>query len=408
MVSAAVVLALVLASGAFAAAAYFGLVCGIRRSDALTGGSGFGQDVNILVMGLDSRLDENGKPLSQQDYQALHSGNSSDGGYNSNVLMVLHVPKGGGQTTAVSIPRDDWVSIPGSPDGMSHGKVKQAYGFAMDQAMRTLQASPGGRSASEIYQQARDAGRKAEIKTVEQFLNIRIDHFVEITMAAFLDVARALAPITVCLQEATKDSYSGADFKKGVQQLDAQQAVAFVRQRRDTSGSGLALSDLDRERRQQAFIASLLHQLRQTSTLTDVGKIQGLLNAVKDKIAVDRSLNLVDFAFKAKQLASGHISFVTLPILRFGWSSTGESVNIVDRSALQAEVARLFSPPPTSTPNPSPSQAHIQQGPPPAQQAPAAQSPGAQGGPSQPSSAPTYNAGNWASVLQSGGIPCVR
>ncbi|WP_052207082.1 LCP family protein [Sinomonas humi] len=423
VLSMALVIALVVAGGVFALTTYISFENGVRRSEALTGGAGLDQDVNILVMGLDSRLDENGNPLSQEEYDALHSGDSSDGGYNSNVLMVLHVPKDGSQATVISIPRDDYVDLAGSPDGISQGKIKQAYGYAMDDAMKKLKADPQGKSDSQIYQEARDDGRKAEIQTVQNFLNIKIDHFVEVTMGAFLDVAKALAPITVCLQEATQDTYSGANFKAGVQQLNAQQAVAFVRQRRDTSGSGVALSDLDRERRQQAFISSLLTQLKQKSTFTDINKIEGILNAVKDKMAVDQSLNLIDFGLKAKQLTAGHLRFVTLPIVQFGTSDTGESVNIVDKGAIQAEVSQLLSPQPTATPTPSPAQgsgsqnsgaapaqqdSSAQQAP--AQQAPAQQAPAAQPAPtpSPSSSNGTFDAGDWSSVLQGGGIPCVK
>ncbi|WP_334171874.1 LCP family protein [Sinomonas sp.] len=423
--SIALVIALVVAGGVFALTTYISLENGIRRSQALDGGAGLDQDVNILVMGLDSRLDENGNPLSQEEYDALHSGDSSDGGYNSNVLMVLHVPKDGSQATVISIPRDDYVDLPGSPDGISQGKIKQAYGYAMDDAMKKLKADPQGKSDSQIYQEARDDGRKAEIQTVQNFLNIKIDHFVEVTMGAFLDVAKALAPITVCLQEATQDTYSGANFKAGVQQLNAQQAVAFVRQRRDTSGSGVALSDLDRERRQQAFISSLLTQLKQKSTFTDLNKVEGILNAVKDKMAVDQSLNLIDFGLKAKQLTAGHIRFVTLPIVQFGTSDTGESVNIVDKGAIQAEVSQLLSPQPTATPTPSATQDASAQQPQQgsdsgSQQAPAAGSGGGSGsgsggqGSGAPAAAPspsatsTFDAGDWSSVLQGGGIPCVK
>ncbi|MCH6468796.1 LCP family protein [Sinomonas terrae] len=427
VLSMALVIALVVGGGVFALTTYISFENGIRRSQALTGGAGLDQDLNILVMGLDSRLDENGNPLSQEEYDALHSGDSSDGGYNSNVLMVLHVPKDGSQATVISIPRDDYVDLAGSPDGISQGKIKQAYGYAMDDAMKKLKADPQGKSDSQIYQEARDDGRKAEIQTVQNFLNIKIDHFVEVTMGAFLDVAKALAPITVCLQEATQDTYSGANFKAGVQQLNAQQAVAFVRQRRDTTGSGVALSDLDRERRQQAFISSLLTQLKQKSTFTDLNKIEGILNAVKDKMAVDQSLNLIDFGLKAKQLTAGHIRFATLPIVQFGTSDTGESVNIVDKGAVQAQVAQLLSPQPTVTPTPSAvpdsgsqnsgtpaQQAPAQQAPAQqdssAQQAPAQQAPAAQPAatPSPSSSNGTFNAGDWSNVLQGGGIPCVK
>jgi LCP family protein required for cell wall assembly len=407
--------AMVLGAGIWIAATYFGFENGIRRSQALSGGAGLDQDVNVLLMGLDSRLDENGKPLSQEEYDALHSGSAEDGGYNSNVLMVLHVPKDGSQATIISIPRDDYVDLAGAPDGVKQGKVKQAYGYAMDQSMRDLSANPGGKSQDEIYQQARDAGRAAEIKTVENFLNIKIDHFVEVTMAAFLSVAKAVAPITVCLQEATKDSYSGADFKAGVQQIDAQQAVAFVRQRRDTSGSGVDLTDLDRARRQQAFISSLATQLKQRGTITDVGKITGILDALKGKMAVDQGLNLIDFGFKAKQLSENKTKFVTLPIVKFGWSDTGESVNIVDKSAVQAQVADLLNPKPVPPATAAPAPQSSDAAPPPSDQAqPAPQQAGpASAGPAAPPSASpapsaTFNAGDWSDALLGGGIPCVK
>ncbi|GAB3272030.1 hypothetical protein GCM10027449_08250 [Sinomonas notoginsengisoli] len=421
-----VTVALVLGAGIWVVATYFSFDNGIRRSEALSGGVGLDQDVNILLMGLDSRLDENGKPLGQEEYDALHSGSADDGGYNSNALMVLHVPKDGSQATVISIPRDDYVDLAGAPDGMKQGKVKQAYGYAMDQALHTLSANPGGKGQDQIYQAARDEGRKAEIATVEDFLNIKVDHFVEVTMSAFLSVAKAVAPITVCLQEATKDSYSGADFKAGQQQLNAQQAVAFVRQRRDTSGDGVELSDLDRSRRQQAFISSLATQLKQKGTFTDMGKVTGIIDALKDKMAVDQGLNLIDLGLKAKQLTENKTKFVTLPIVEFGWSDTGESVNIVDKKAIQAQVADLLNPKPAPAPASSApaSSAPASSAAAPAPQASeAARAPGPGGAaspqqaeskpapapaPPSPSPSSTFNAGDWSDALVGGGIPCVK
>ena len=74
-----------------------------------------GQDLNILVMGLDSRLDVHGHPLPADLYEALNAGDQTDGGMNSNVLMVFHVPGDGRRATAVSIPRDDQVALAGCP-----------------------------------------------------------------------------------------------------------------------------------------------------------------------------------------------------------------------------------------------------------------------------------------------------
>ena len=56
-------------------------------SHALSNGpTPFGVDQNILLMGLDSRLDQNGQPLSPEVYEALHAGDETSGGYNANVL----------------------------------------------------------------------------------------------------------------------------------------------------------------------------------------------------------------------------------------------------------------------------------------------------------------------------------
>lgn len=117
---------------------YEGLVHGIRRSDALAGligskqvRSSAGGNTNILIMGLDSRLDENGNLLPRAIYSALHTGDSSIGGENANVLIFLHVPGDGSKATAISIPRDDYGALPGCPDGQCHGKIKQAYGLAL-------------------------------------------------------------------------------------------------------------------------------------------------------------------------------------------------------------------------------------------------------------------------------------
>lgn len=349
----AAVSALVLAVTGVVWSQYTNLSDGLHRSSALGSGTGTstGSDTNILVMGLDSRLDENGNPLPAAIYDAMHTGAADVGGYNSNVLILLHVPGDGSKATAMSIPRDDYVSLAGSPDGQSKGKIKQAYGLAFDQEHKQLVAQ-GITDTVTLEQRSRDAGRTAEIATVRQFLGgVPVDHFVEVTMVAFYQLAQVVAPITVCLAENTQDSYSGANFHQGYQQLDAAQALAFVRQRRDTVHPSLNFTDLDRERRQQAFIASLAFQLKQAGTITDPTKLQGLIDVAKQNIAVDNGLDLLQFAQQASGLAGGNVSFTTLPIEKFGMDPAGEDVNIVDVAQVQATVARLLNPAaPTTAP----------------------------------------------------------
>lgn len=403
VVSALIVLALI------AAAVYFWRAeSGIKRSSAIASAGQSGarpsRDLNLLVMGLDSRVDVNGNPLPADMYQALHAGDASDGGLNANVLMYVHIPADGSRATVIAIPRDDYVDLPGCPDGQCKAKIKEAYGLAADQKAQELKAQ--GKTGPDAYQASRDAGRAAEVATVKQFLNVPIDHFVEVTMVAFLQIAQVVQPITVCVKQDTVDTYSGANFKAGVQQIDAAQAVAFVRQRRDTSNPGLEFTDLDRSRRQQAFIASLFTKLKQTNYFADPAKIDSLIKVAQQNSVIDSALSLSDLASLAASMDGSKMHFYTLPIQGFGTDPEGQSINTVDPHMIRAIVQSLLSPASPSAPatpsNPaSPSASAVTSNP----ASPSSPSPSAVdatgGGSTGP--APTQ-----LTEMAGGGIPCVK
>ena len=344
----------VLAVTALGWSGYRNLSGGITTSQALAGGpASVGGAQNILIMGLDSRLDQHGQPLPQDIYDALHAGDETVGGYNANVLIVLHLPGGSGPVSAVSVPRDDYVDLPGCPSGVCKGKVKQAYGLAYQQTMDTLSDNIA-QSARE--QTAREAGRKAEIDTVRRLLGVPVDHFIEVTLGAFFQIAQVVQPITVCLNDDTSDSFSGADFHRGVQQINAAQAMAFVRQRRDENDQ--LFTDMDRTRRQQAFIVSLVTALRHGGVLSSPTDLRNLLQVAQQNIAVDAGFDLTGFVDHATTLSDSALKLYTLPISEFGRDSQGEDVNIVDVQAIRAIVHNLYTngtPPAESSSTQSPS-----------------------------------------------------
>ncbi|MGV0768427.1 LCP family protein [Mycobacterium syngnathidarum] len=319
---------------------YRGALDGITTSNALDGGPvSSGDTENILIMGLDSRLDQHGNPLPEDVYQALHAGDETVGGYNANVLIVVHLPGDGSPATAFSIPRDDYVDLAGCDVSPCKGKVKQAYGWAYQREMESLEADSEDPSANE--QQAREAGRKAQIATVRNLLGIPIDHFVEVTLGAFFEIAKTVAPITVCLNADTADPYSGADFHQGVQEIDAAQAMAFVRQRRDINDENF--TDLDRTRRQQAFIAALVSALGHSGKLNSPTGLRSLLNVVKQNVALDAGFDLASFARRASALTDKPPTLYTLPIKEFSQNSYGEDINIVDVPTIRKIVHDLVS-----------------------------------------------------------------
>jgi hypothetical protein len=141
--------------------------------------------------------------------------------------------------------------------------------------------------------------------------------------------------------------------------LNSSQSLAFVRQRRD-NGKGdyyyNNFTDLDRERRQQAFIASLAYKLKQGGTFANPSKLTQILNVAEQNIAVDDGFDLITFAGEADNLTSGNITFHTLPIASYAdlGGSIGD-VNMVSVPAVQADVQSLLgggstTPSGTSTP----------------------------------------------------------
>lgn len=298
--------------------------------------------VNILIMGLDSRRDQNGNPLPTAVLDQLHAGDSDNGGYNTNVLMLVHLPGGGGRPVGISVPRDDYVHLPDRPSGESRAKIKEAYGLAKAEAEQKLR-NEGVRDQRRLERGGREAGRKAAIDTVQDFLGVHIDHFVEVTLVGFYDLAEALGSVTVCLQGPTQDSYSGARFVRGTQQLNATQALAFVRQRRDYVHPELNFTDLDRARRQQAFLASVAYQLSNTGTLADPSRLNALVGVAAKDIVIDSGFDLLGFAQQAPSLLKQGLSFTTLPVKSFQ-TINGEAVNQVDPDEIKKVVQNLIDP----------------------------------------------------------------
>ena len=289
--------------------------------------------MNVLLIGLDSRRDQQGNELPQEILDQLHAGDSDAGGYNTNTLILAHLDADD-EVTAFSIPRDDYVAADGIP-GYDHIKIKEAYGLAKADAEQAL-VDHGVGDQQTLESKGREAGRAATLRAVRDLTGQPIDYFAEINLAGFYDLASALGPVQVCLNHAVSDDFSGADLPAGPQSLNASQALAFVRQRH-----GLDNGDLDRTHRQQAFLVSVLHQMQDASAVTDMSKFNALVAVAKRDVVLSSGWGPEQFV-RISAIASGNVTFQTLPILRYD-SVDGRDVNIVDPAAIRAQVAAAFS-----------------------------------------------------------------
>ncbi len=156
-------------------------------------------------------------------------------------------------------------------------------------------------------------------------------------LAGFAEVTQAVGGVPVCLNAPVRDSYSGANLPAGPQTLEGPAALAFVRQRH-----GLPRGDFDRVVRQQAFLASLAHEVLSAGTLADPVRLSALIAAVSRYVVVDPTWDLLAFAAQARGLTAGAISFRTIPTGRPNLPTPQDGVAVqVDPGAVRDFVATL-------------------------------------------------------------------
>jgi LCP family protein required for cell wall assembly len=317
-------------------------ITSIGSSHAITSGPSIGAQ-NILLMGLESRTDWAGNILPNNILRALHAGDRQEveaggGGNDTNTLILIHIPAGGKKAVGFSIPRDDWVNFAGTVGPQQQGKIDQAYGVSMYYKEQQVKAADPGVSQDRLAFVGNEAGRTAAVDTVEKLTGVHIDHFAEVNMDGFYELAKVLGGVEVCLKHPVNDPYSGAHFHAGYQHLDAKQALAFVRQRH-----GLPNGDLDRTHRQQAFLDSVMAQLRSEGIFNDLSKMSALLSVAKQYVITDAGWNLLDFASQMRSLTSGNLVFRTLPIQGYA-TIDGQDANVVNAAYVKEIVHATFYP----------------------------------------------------------------
>jgi LCP family protein required for cell wall assembly len=322
---AAVLSLTVLGGTGYAWASYNHFTAGLTTVDGIPaekpgGSDSDGAAENILLVGDDHR------PANASKAELAQLSTGEDGGStNTDTMMVLHLPAGGGAPTVISFPRDSWVDIPG------HGRGKLNSAFADG-------AADGGGDAG---------GMRLLIQSIQDLTGLTIDHFVRVSLIGFYDIADVLGPIQVCLNAPARDSYSGTDLPAGVSTLDAEQALSFVRQRH-----GLPRGDLDREVRQQYFLSTELHKVLSAGTLLNPVKTQNLLSAVSSSIETDSGLNLLSLAGRFASLAADKVTYSTIPVTGTPTitDAAGNRVSIVavDTAAMPGFIDGILGTPQTS------------------------------------------------------------
>jgi LCP family protein required for cell wall assembly len=207
----------------------------------------------ILVLGTDARPPDTKEPgaapsqecFDQQAHGDAPHGNCSQGEFRADTLMLIRA--GGGAFRKLSIPRDSYAEIPGHETT----KINAAFAFG---------------------------GAALQIKTIEQFLGIQIDHVAIVDFTGFEELIDAVGGVKVDVPHKICANISGGAgggqggftlrLGKGENTLDGEQALIYSRIREPSECPGPGKSaysfgyeDLDREKAQQAVISGIKDRL---------------------------------------------------------------------------------------------------------------------------------------------------
>ncbi len=234
--------------------------------------------IDFLVLGSDSRV-SGGDP---SDWEP--------GKQNSDAMMLVQI-SGDRQSVAVmSIPRDSWVPI----EGHGEGKITWAYSYG---------------------------GAELAISTVQDVTGVTIDHFVVLDFTSFKELTNALGGVTVTTA-------------KGEKRMNGDQAFDFVHDRFTVSQG-----DLDRVRRQQAWMKGIMSEVFDKDVLKSPQKVASLISIALQYSAVDQGITfdyLAGLAVEVKDLRPGAVKFLTAP-----HGETGHIIPGRDQWALRLDHDKL-------------------------------------------------------------------
>lgn len=141
---------------------------GINHISSSALGEG-GEDgaIDILLVGIDSRTDAHGNPLSPEELATLRAGD--DVSTNTDTIILVRIPNNGTSATAISIPRDSYVEAP----GWGKMKINGVFGDVKLDRMKQL-VEVEGEDPAVAEPEATEAGREKLIETVADLTGVTV------------------------------------------------------------------------------------------------------------------------------------------------------------------------------------------------------------------------------------------
>ena len=225
---------------------------------------------NWLLVGSDSR-----SGMSDDRQKELQTGGEL-GSQRTDTIMIRHIPYGRGQRVLISVPRDSYVNIPGY--GM--GKINSSFALGGPQLL---------------------------VKTIEQAAGVHINHYMEIGLGGFANMADAINGVEICPTDPISDPYADLYIKAGCQIADGKTALGYVRSRQTPRG------DLDRVIHQREFLNNFVKKATSAGTILNPFRLFPLAKASGASLTIDKGTHVYNLAWLLMTLSHKHI-MTTVPI----------------------------------------------------------------------------------------------
>ena len=280
--------------------------------------------INILLMGIDQRPDEN--PDTTR----------------TDTMILLSIDPQTGSAGMMSIPRDLYVPLP------NHGQDRI--------------------NTAHVY-----GGPELAMESVEYNFGLPVHHFARVNFNALVKLVDLVGGVNVYVDQDINDpsfpddhyGYEPFSISAGWHQMDGATALKYARTRHTSS-------DFERMRRQQQVIMALRDAVVGSDAMTKVlPNAPQILMTLQDSIKTDLSpLDIVQLAMLAKDIPPDKISRVVIDETSVqSWTTPrGGSVLIPIRDQLKVLRQKLYNPPPPPQPvdlaeaTPEPGHVAIQNG----------------------------------------------
>lgn len=243
--------------------------------------------INVLVMGLDSREEDN------------------DDIPRTDTMILFSLDPESRTAGMLSIPRDLWVEIP----GFDHNKINTAY--RLGEVYNTAERGPG-----------------LVLSTVEELLGMEINYYAMVDFAAFEDFIDELGGVTIQVPKKIVidplGKHNTTILKKGEHVLPGELALAYARSR-NTSGS-----DFDRAERQQQVVMAIRERILSAELLPSlIQNAPALYETLSSGISSNLTLmQLVRLAWIAQQISEENIhrGVIGVDQVDFAFSYDGQDI----------------------------------------------------------------------------------